>query len=147
MKNTTHFKYIAWRDTEGLHEDTLNAISDLEFTKDELHFLQNLLAQHTLEIMHDTSSEKSLSIHTKLTRLKTTLSNLLNATIKHKNNLQVLIDDVEVPNELNDYKDAHYTIMMEVIQFHADLQKTKRSIFDLLQGIMKKSKQKFIKKE
>ena len=45
----THFKYIEWRDTNGLHEDTLQSLSDLRFLKDELQFLKDLVAEHTLE--------------------------------------------------------------------------------------------------
>ncbi len=142
MNTTTHFKYIEWRNTKGLHEDSINAISDLMFLKDELHFLKDLVAEHTLELMYGKSHEEAVKIGIALHTLDDRLKNLLKDLVVHSNNLKVLTDDIDVPNELQDYKNVHYKLMVEAMDFHTDLKKTKRIIFEMMADIMKKSKQK-----
>lgn len=138
----THFKYIEWRDTEGLHQDTLNSLSDLKFLKDELQFLKGLVGEHTIEILMEASSVLSKAIFSELTGLSKRLEKLLAELTAHSNNLKVLLDDDDVPGELRAYKDEHYQLLMEEMKFHADVKKTKRSIFSLLSGIIKEGKQK-----
>jgi len=142
MKTTTHFKYIEWRDPRGLHEDTVRSLSDLKFLKDELQFLMNLVAEHTLELIYGESSEESKVIFSQLADHKKRLEKLLKALEAHSNKLQVLLDDTDVPGELKLYKDEHYKLIIEEMDFHSDVKKTKRTIFQMLSEIMKKSKQK-----
>jgi len=142
MKTTTNLKYIEWRDTNGLHEDTLQALSDLEFLKDELQFLEDLVAEHTLELIYGRPFEESRRIAEEITQHEKRLLILMENINEHRNKLQILMDEVDVPSELKDYKNEHYKLMVESMDFHADVKKTKRSIFKMLAETMKKSKQK-----
>jgi hypothetical protein len=142
MKTTSHLKFIQWRDPDGLHEDTTTSIRDIKFLKDELQFLKDLAAEHTLELIYGTSPEESHAIIKQLTEHSKRLEKLLKSLKEHRNNLQVLMDEDDVAGELNTYKNQHYTLMMEEMDFHADLKKTKHIIFKMLSEIMKKSKQK-----
>ncbi len=142
MKTTTHFTYIEWRDPKGLHEDTMRSLSDLKFLKDELQFLTDLVAEHTLELISGKSSEESKAIFNQLTGHTKRLKKLLKELEAHSNKLQILLDNKEVPGEVKMYKDEHYKIILEEMDFHSDVKKTKRAIFEMLSEIMKKSKQK-----
>ncbi len=142
MKTTTNFKYIEWRDTEGLHEDTVQSLSDLTFLKDELQFLKDLVAEHTLELIYEKSSEESKAIFNQLQGHSKRVEKLIEELKAHKNKLRVLTDDIDVPGELRVYKDEHYRLILEESDFHSDLKKTKRSIFEMLAEIMEKTKQK-----
>ena len=75
-------------------------------------------------------------------KLTKRLEKLLKELEMHSNNLQVLLDDDDVPGEMRTYKDEHYRLLIEEMNFHADVQKTKRSIFKMLAEIMKQRKQK-----
>ena len=138
----THLKYIEWRDTKGLHEDTLNSLSALEFLKDELQFLQDLVAEHTIELIYGKPFEESRHIAEQISHHEQRLEGLIKRLKDHKNQLQVLLDDVDVPNEVRDYKQSHYTLMIEIMNFNTDVKKTKRSIFNMLSEIMKRNKTK-----
>lgn len=142
MKTKTHFKYIEWRDTRGLHEDVVHSISELKFLRDELHFLRDLITEHTLELIYGRPYEEAAQIGAQLHTYENRLQSLLKKLNLHSSNLQVLMDDIDVPNELKDYKDTHYKLMISMMDFHTDLKKTKRIIFKMLAEIMKKSKQK-----
>lgn len=145
MKTATHFKYIEFRDTSGLHQDTSQSISDLMFLKDELTFLKSLVAEHTLELIYGKSSVESTAIFNQLITHTKRLEKLTKELDAHKNNLQILLDHDDVPGELRDFKDEHYKLVIEEMDFHADVKKTKRLIFDMLSEIMKKNKQKKIR--
>jgi uncharacterized protein (DUF342 family) len=142
MNTTTHFKYIEWRDTNGLHEDTQQTLSDIKFLKDELQFLRDLVAEHTLELIYGKSSEVSKAIFNQLIEHTNRLEKLQKELEMHSNNLETLLDDNDVTGEVKAYKDQHYKLVLEEMDIHADVKKTKRIIFNMLSEIMKKGKQK-----
>lgn len=142
MTTTTHLKFIEWRNTEGLHEDARQSISELNFLKDELLFLRSLVSEHALELIYGMSYEDTTKIGADLHTYSNRLQSLLKELKVHSNNLKVLLDDVEEPNELKNYKDRHYKLMLEIINLQGDIKTTKRTIFSMLGTILKKSKQK-----
>ena len=142
MKTSTHYKYIEWRNPSGLYDDIVVSISELKFLQDELHFLKDLVAEDTLELIYDITHEKAARIAVALRGYDKRVKRLLKEMQAHDNNIQVLIDDIDVPNELKEYKNTHYDLMVSTMDLHADVKKTKRAIFKMLAEIMKKSKQK-----
>ncbi|WP_139149425.1 hypothetical protein [Ulvibacter litoralis] len=110
--------------------------------KDELQFLENLVAAHALEVISEASSEKSKEIKQELESHKEILEKLLKELELHSNNLQILMDDEDVPGELEVYKNEHYRLLIEEMNFHSAVKKTKKNIFDMLSEIFKKNKQK-----
>jgi len=138
----THFNYIEWRDIEGLHEDTMNSLSDLTFLRDELFFLKTLVAEHTLQLIYGKDPVESNVIFNQLTDQSKQLEKLIKNLNTHKNKLQLLLDNDDVPGELREYKDEHYQLMVEELDFHATVKKTKRNIFKMLTALMKTSKEK-----
>ncbi|HIB49537.1 MAG TPA: hypothetical protein EYO35_14660 [Flavobacteriaceae bacterium] len=142
MKTNTHYKYIEWRNPSGLHDDIGMSISELKFLQDELHFLRDLVAEDTLELIYNITHEKAAQIAIALRGYDKRVKRLLKEMQAHANNLQVLIDDIDVPNEVKEYKNTHYELMISTMDLHADVKKTKRTIFKMLAEIMKKSKQK-----
>lgn len=142
MTTTTHLKFIEWRNTDGLHEDAVQSISELNFLKDEILFLRDLVSEHSLELIYGKSFEEAAKIGADLHTFSNRLQSLLKELKAHSNNLKVLLDDVEEPNELKNYKDRHYKLMLEIMHLQVDIKKTKRNIFSMLGKIIKKSKQK-----
>ncbi|MDX1461735.1 MAG: hypothetical protein R3359_01660 [Marinirhabdus sp.] len=142
METKTHYKFIQWRDTGGLHEDTTITISDLKFLQDELHFLTDLASEETLEMIYGISHEASAFVAEKLQACQNRVEHLLEAFQLHSNRLQTLLDDTEIPNELEEYKDAHYNLMISAMKLHGDVKKVKQRVFNMLAEVMQKSKEK-----
>lgn len=142
MKATTHFKFIEWRNTEGLHEDAVQSISELNFLKDELHFLRDLVSEHAMELIYGESYEEATKIGADLHTYSNRLRLILKELKVHSKNLKVLLDDVDEPDELKKYKERHYKLMLEVMDLQADVKKTKHNIFSTLGQVMKKRKQR-----
>ncbi len=140
--NPTHIKYIKWRSPEGLHEDTIQCISQLQFINDEVNFLNELIKVHTLDLISGTTFEKSSVIVSKLITLQKEFKPLIEQVELHRNKLQTLMDDIDVPDEQEDYKAEHYKLMFESIGFNSKFKKLKKEIFSLISSILKFNKQK-----
>ncbi len=144
MASKTHFKFIEWQDTAGLHKDITTSILDLDFLKDELRFLENLVSDHTIEFFYKKNSLETNAIIKELTEHSKRLSILTEKFNNHNSNLDKLIDSGNDEEELRLFKNEHYSLVIEEMDFHADIKKTKSHIFKMLAEIMKKSKQKKI---
>ncbi len=134
--------YIEWRSTEDLHLDALNCISEVRFIKDEQQFLEDLIMNHTLELIDGNFYERSKEVIGSLSVLRKGLRPLLKRLMVHSNNLQALLDEEEVPNEMEGYKEDHYELMSEVVAYYAKFKKVKRKIFRLIKQIIKEGKLK-----
>lgn len=135
-------KYIEWRSPEELHETSLYWISELKFIKDEQHFLQELIENHTLPLLSKTIFDKSKLIVEALSLSKKNIEPLLKKIINHHNELTILLDGIDQPTEEKKYKEEHRKLMVVVNDFLKEYREVKRNIFDLIKIIIKQSKQK-----
>lgn len=140
--NKSNIKYIEWRSTEDLHEDIRNSISELRFIKDEQLFLEDLIKGHTIQLISGNTYEESKDVISMLSKHSKKLPQLLTQLMTHSNNLQILLDEEEVPCEMEDYKEVHYKLMFDVIAYHSKFKKIKRKIFLLIKQLMKQDRQK-----
>lgn len=138
----TEKKYIEWRSPEELHDATLNWISELKFIKDEQHFLDTLITNYTLELIEKKTFETSNKIVKDLSSKRKTLEIMLKKVIVHYNNLELLIDGVNESKKEKKYKEDHYKFAVEVSNYFNAYKETKKNIFELIKGIIKKNKQK-----
>jgi gas vesicle protein len=144
--NPTSIKYIEWRSPEGLHEDSVTCISELRFLKDEIQFLTDLIKSHTLEILSKNLFEESKEIATELSKQKKRIKPMLKKLVQHSNVLETLIDDIDIPDEEDEYKAVHYQLMFEAVTCMANFKKLKRRVFSLIKSILKeKKKRKLLK--
>jgi hypothetical protein len=86
--------------------------------------------------------EKSKEVIGKLSDSRKALTPLQRKLIAHSNNLEVLLDDNDIPCEIEDYKEDHYQLMFEVVAYYSKFKKVKRRIFNLIKKIMKDAKLK-----
>ena len=137
-----NIKYVEWKSPEESHETSINWVSELKFIKDEQHFLDELIENYTLQLISEKTFEKSKSIVNELSTKRKELDPLLKKIINHVNELTILVDGIDQPKEEKEYKQEHGTLLVEVNQYLAGYKEIKRSIFELMKGIMKQGKQK-----
>lgn len=135
-------KYIEWKSPDELHETSLNWISELKFIKDEQHFLEELIENHTLELISGERFEKSKAIVNELSELSKKIDPLLKKIINHTNELTILIDGIDQPVEEKQYKKNHSKLVVEVSNYEEIYKDNKRKIFELIKSIIKQKKQK-----
>ncbi|MBX2828284.1 MAG: hypothetical protein KTR22_08980 [Flavobacteriaceae bacterium] len=145
MKKTTPlYRFVEWSSPEELHEATLEWKSELEFVQVEQGFLNQLIANHTLALISDDIKEEGQALISELFEEEKQVSQLLTNVLKHHNELEILVDGKDQIQEEKKFKEAHYFLKMEVLDYLKNYKNTKRKIFDLIQQIMKKSKRKRI---
>ncbi|OED41028.1 hypothetical protein AB832_03445 [Flavobacteriaceae bacterium (ex Bugula neritina AB1)] len=135
-------KYIEWRSPEELYEASHNWVSELKFIKDEQHFLDELLENYTLQLISDNIFEKSSAIIKELSALRKNIEPMFKKVIKHQNELNILLDGVDQPEEERKYKQDHGKLMIEVCRYFNSYKDLKKEIFTLIKTIMKQSKQR-----
>ena len=144
--NPSSIKYIEWRSPEGLHEDTVTSMSELRFLKSEISFLSDLIKSHTLDLLSENLFEESRKIATELSKQKKVVKPLLKRLNTHSNTLETLLDDIDIPDEEDEYKVAHYQLMFETVACLSKFKKLKRRVFRLIKKILKeKKKRKLLK--
>ena len=135
-------RYIKWHSAQDLHEDIKACVLEMRFIKDEEKFLEDLIKNYTLDLIGNDIYEKSKVAIRKLSTHRKNHMPLIKKLISHSNKLQFLLDEDEVPEEMNNYKDIHYLIMFEVLAYYAEFKKVKKEIFGLIKIIMKEGKRK-----
>jgi hypothetical protein len=136
-----HIKYIEWRSIEELHEETLNCISDLRFTKDEQQFLEDLILNHTMGLLAGKSYELSRIVITRLSKSRNNLGPILKKLMSHNNDLQSLFDKVNNTEEMDNFKKLHNQLMSEFIVYNSQFKKVKKQIFKLIKQVLKEKRQ------
>ncbi|MCW5519811.1 hypothetical protein J1N09_08165 [Aureitalea sp. L0-47] len=140
--NPSSIKYIEWRSPEGLHEDTITCLSELRFLKSEISFLSNLIKSHTLELLSEDLFEESRKIALELSKQKKSVKPLIKKLMKHSNTLETLLDDIDIPDEEDEYKTLHYQLMFETVANLSKFKKLKRRVFRLIKKILKEKKKR-----
>lgn len=135
-------KYVEWRSPEELHEISLNWVSELKFIKDEQHFLDELIENHTLQLISKKTFEKSKNIVQELSLSRKDIDPLLKKIINHHNELMILLDGVDQPIKEKQYREDHWELTMAVSKYLNSYKEIKRKIFDLIKAIIKEGKQK-----
>ncbi|WP_024768129.1 hypothetical protein [Aquimarina macrocephali] len=135
-------KYVEWHSPEELHEISLNWVSELKFIKDEQHFLDELIENHTLQLISKKTFEKSKNILQELSLSRKGIDPLLKKIINHHNELTILLDGVDQPIKEKQYKEDHWALTIEVSTYLNRYKEIKRKVFDLIKAIIKESKQK-----
>ncbi|MBL4664054.1 MAG: hypothetical protein JKY22_11005 [Flavobacteriaceae bacterium] len=143
MKNS-NYNFVQWSSPEELHEDCLQWISKLKFIKDEQGFLNDLIKNHTLEMLSEDLYKSATHFISQLQKEEKEVEKLLQKVENHCKGLKILLDGIDEIREEKSYKEVHYYRKMEVTLFEQEYQKTKKEIFNLIKNIMRKDSMKLL---
>jgi hypothetical protein len=140
--NPFAYKFVEWSNPEELHQESLNWMLELEFIKDEQRFLNELIKNHTLQLISGEMYQSSLAVVNELSKEEKEVISLLKKIKRHTNKLEILVDGIDQLNEEKKYKEDHYMWKIETSTFLDNYKDTKKKIFSLIKQIMKQEKQK-----
>jgi len=139
-------KYVEWLNAEDMHQASRNWISELRFIKDEQHFFEDLIKDHTLQLIDPENFPKSKIIIENLKKLQKKNKSLIKKIIVHENKLQVMVDGIDEPQKEEAYKDKHRELIIIISKYLKDYRKLKTKLFEVVKTAMKKEKQKLLLK-
>lgn len=144
MENASdkRYDYIEWLSPEEMHQATLLWHSELNFVRDELFFLEELVRNHTLELAQPDLLEKSRQLTGDIRTSEKEVIQLMKAVQAHENLLEIMVDDVDQQELEKAYRDTHRRLNLQVITFLHTYRQLKRDLFQIISALMKKSKQK-----
>lgn len=141
-KEKKAYRFVEWSSPDELHEASLLWRSELQFVNDEQHFLDDLIKNHTLELISGELYQKSLAAISDLEKEKKQLTQLLEKVGTHINKLEILVDGINQTIEEKQYKQDHYVLNVEVSRYLEDYKETKKDIFNLIKLILRRAKEK-----
>lgn len=141
-----NIKYVEWLSAEDMHKDTLDWISELEFTKDEHSFFENLVNLYTLQLIVTKKLSESSEIIDAINQSEKANILLLEAIKIHRNELQIMVDGIDQLKEEESYKKEHRNLIILVNEFLDDYQSLKTQLFGVFREIIRNEKQKYLLK-
>ncbi|NND63704.1 MAG: hypothetical protein HKN48_11000 [Flavobacteriaceae bacterium] len=137
-----NYKLVEWSSPNDLHRETLLWISELQFIKDEISFLNSLVENYTLKLISGEVYKKSFQVISELSKESAQLKEILKRVRVHNNELEILVDGKDEIEKEKEFKESHYQLKIEMLNYLENFRKTKKEIFLLIKRIMKKQKQK-----
>jgi hypothetical protein len=133
------------KDTDELHHDYKLWVSEINFIKDEIRFLEHLLSENYIDFLaaglHEKIEEsvKQISVEK---NIGTTLQELINSQEK---TLAELIKRENVTSNKN-YLESHKKLEIEVNNYINKYKALKQNVFKVVENVMKKKDQKKLPK-
>lgn len=137
-----NYKYIEWKSAEEMHFSSLQWISELNFIKDEHHFFEDMLKEYTLPIIESHLFSRVKDQIDRLTKSEQRADTLLKSTIKHRNDLQIMVDGINQLEDEKKYKKEHRKLLIVVNQYLLEYNDLKKEIFETVSQALKQQKQK-----
>lgn len=129
------------KSTDELHHDYKLWVSEINFIKDEIRFLEHLLSENYIDFLaaglHEKIEEavKQISVEK---NIGTTLQNIIN---EQKKILAELIKSENVTGNKN-YLESHKKLEIEINSYINKYKDLKQHIFKVVENVMKKKDQK-----
>lgn len=141
MKNTqTPSHYVEWLNADQMHNKSKEWLSELRFIKDEHLFFEDLIKSYTLDLLEPPKFVYNKEIIDKISTSKKRNEMLIQAVNVHLNKLQIMVDDIEQPQEEEAYKKEHLNLIIEISEFGKKYRTLKMQLFDIIKAIIKHQK-------
>lgn len=138
----TKQNYMEWFDAEEMHEHSKKWFSELSFIKDEQQFLNNLIKSFAIRPLNKIEFGRVNAFKNDLTENKTRLNYILRQVEKHRNQLEILLDDVNQLEMEKAYKKTHQKLNQKINKYLLDYRTIKERGFVKLASILKTAKEK-----
>ncbi len=137
--------YGRLKSAEELHNDSKLWISEIDFIKDEIRFLNNLLSSNYIQLLSANYiqlldggfNKKTTALVKGISDQKITANTLYKLIRDHNNKLSILIESKSVTSNIH-YFDTHKKLSIEIDNFLKKYRKTKKQIFQILDNTMTK---------
>ncbi len=132
---------MEWLSTEEIHEANKNWSSELQFVRDELSFLKNLITSFTSQLSNPKVFADSKKVINQLQKIERKVNSLCKQVQAHENQLTIMMDDVDQLKMEKAYIETHRELLINIREYGADYRRVKEKLFNVVSTIMKKDKQ------
>ena len=133
-------KYIEWLSAGDMHDSSKKWLSELDFTKDEELFLDDLIKSYTLQLIDSKHFEESKKFVDELKEFHKKTDNMIKLVKSHERKLKIMVDGVDQLEEEDNYKDEHRYLNNNMEKFLGKYRVFKSQLFNLIKNIIKEQK-------
>lgn len=134
--------YLLMPHQADLHEDAMEWLSDLEFCKTELSFLNKLLDKSFLRVKGAQKLSELLAFEKKIRLFRSnSIKNIHDRVVHHEQRLEELDENMFAQDE-QEIREDHKKINADVMTFMGNVKKIKKEIFDFVEKELKQLKAK-----
>ncbi len=137
-----NFGYLEWKSPEEMHTSCIQWLSEINFMEDEHIFFEDMLKEYTLPVLEAHLYEKARNLITELAVLDGKRADLKNRLLNHRNELQIMVDNLDQLEEEKEYKEEHRALNYEIEHFNKKYRNLKQEIFLTISIALKEQKQK-----
>ena len=125
-----------------MHEASSNWFSELNFVRDEMRFLNNLIKTYTPQLTDSKTFERSRELVGRLLENQKELVNLLKQVQLHSNQLEIMVDKVDQLKMEKAYVETHKDLIRDFDRYKTKYRALKSGLFKLISEVLKKEKQR-----
>ena len=137
--------YGRLKSTEELHDDSKNWLSEIGFVNDEMRFLDHLLGSNYIDFLEYGLEKNVERLVKNIADEKKIGKELFTIINDHEKVLGDLIKTNSVTSNTN-FMDVHKKLEFEMTIYNKKYKKLKRQIFELVEDVIHKKKQKKLTK-
>lgn len=126
--------FFAGAEWTQLYALTKHWISDLQFFKDDMNFLNKLIDKYFIWITSDDNMEAVTKIQENLRKTRNKCTDLLVKTEKHLQQLGYMIEKEKEDSRI--FRLEHEHLENEITDFVKDFRKNRREVFHITEHIM-----------
>lgn len=124
---------------DELHSLTMHWKSDMEFYRDELSFLNNLVGKYFIWMVSDENLNKVQALTNKLLETDGKLQVITSKIGDHLHHLKSLVNNTSSGDEKK-FRDEHAKLEDDLLVFVKSLKKLKKDIFSITEHVMESEK-------
>lgn len=136
----TQAKFTEWLSAEEMHQASKKWYSELSFIKDEQLFFDDLIKLYTLQLLNENDFSNNRDIVGILNQSQKRTDELLEIVKTHSNELEIMVDGIDQPEEERNYKKEHRELVFIMSDFFINYKNLKTKLFDVFKHVLKESK-------
>ena len=145
MKTTQkNLRFVKWLSSEEMHEASKQWLSELNFVKDEHLFFEDLVTQFTSQLIAFGNFSSNEEIIDAINLSQKQNNTLIEAVKIHKNELQIMVDQIDQLEEERAYAKEHSDLIIAITKFLKEYRSLKTQLFDIIKNIKKEEKNRYL---
>ena len=140
----TNLRFVKWLSSEEMNEASKQWLSELNFVKDEHLFFEDLVTQFTSQLIASGNFSSNKEIIDAINLSQKQNNTLIEAVKIHKNELQIMVDEIDQLEEEKAYAKEHSDLIIAITKFLKEYRSLKTQLFDIIKNIKKEEKNRYL---
>jgi hypothetical protein len=140
----TNLRFVKWLSSEEMNEASKQWLSELNFVKDEHLFFEDLVTQFTSQLIAFGNFSSNEEIIDAINLSQKQNNTLIEAVKIHKNELQIMVDQIDQLEEERAYAKEHSDLIIAITKFLKEYRSLKTQLFDIIKNIKKEEKNRYL---